>query len=100
MSIQQEVADRLAQLRREKSAHERRDILQGEIAEKVGIGSENYSRYENGKRKIPDPVLIALADYFGVSPGFLRYGDRDFGLVQDAEAPPAEAKVSKRNRAT
>jgi transcriptional regulator with XRE-family HTH domain len=72
---QQEVAERLAQLRREKSARERRDVLQSEIALAAGVSVVTYGRYENGKRKIPDEVIIALAAFYGVKPGFLRYGE-------------------------
>jgi transcriptional regulator with XRE-family HTH domain len=71
---QQELAARVAQLRREKSARERRDVLQGEIAEAVGLSVVTYGRYENGKRKVPDEVVIALAEYFGTTPWFIRYG--------------------------
>lgn len=74
MTHQQEVADRIAQLRREKSARERRDVLQKEIAEAVGISTVTYSRYENGERKIPEEVIQALAAYFGTTAPFLRYG--------------------------
>jgi transcriptional regulator with XRE-family HTH domain len=68
------MAARVAQLRREKSARERRDVLQGEIAEAVGLSVVTYGRYENGKRKVPDEVVIALAEYFGTTPWFIRYG--------------------------
>lgn len=75
MKHQLEVAERLAQLRREKSARERRDVLQAEIALAAGVSVVTYGRYENGRRKIPDDVLIPLAQFYGVTPGFLRYGE-------------------------
>ena len=39
VSHQQEVADRIAQLRREKAARERRDVQQAEVAEAVGVSA-------------------------------------------------------------
>lgn len=74
MTHQRDVADRLAQLRREKSARERRDVTQGEIAGAIGIAAETYSRYENGKRGVPEEVIMALADYFATSAPYIRYG--------------------------
>lgn len=74
MTHQQEVAARLAQLRREKSARERRDIFQEEIAGAIGLSTATYSRYEKGKRKVPREVVIALAVYHGVTPEFIDYG--------------------------
>jgi transcriptional regulator with XRE-family HTH domain len=68
------MAARIAQLRREKSAAERRDVLQAEIAKAAGLSVVTYGRYENGQRKVPDEVVIALADYFGTTPWFIRYG--------------------------
>lgn len=74
MTHQQQIAERLAQLRREKSARERRDIRQDELAKVIRATSETYSRYENGKRSVPDEAIIALAKFYGVSPAFIRYG--------------------------
>jgi transcriptional regulator with XRE-family HTH domain len=75
VSHQQEVADRLAQLRREKSAREHRDVLQSEIADYCGISTVTYGRYEGGRRKVPSEVVIALAKFYGVSPGFISFGE-------------------------
>lgn len=74
MTHQQEIADRLAQLRREKSARERRDVLQREIAKAAGLSVVTYGRYESGQRKVPDEVVISLAGYYGTTPWFIRYG--------------------------
>lgn len=77
MTHQQQVADRLAQLRREKSAREKRDLDQKELADVIGVTPETYSRYENAKRRVPDEAILALAEFYGVSPAFIRYGIRD-----------------------
>jgi transcriptional regulator with XRE-family HTH domain len=70
------LGERLAQLRREKAAAERRDIDQAEIAKAIGIGAkrQNYvSRWENDV--IPkDDIIVKLAAYYGVDPGWLRMG--------------------------
>jgi transcriptional regulator with XRE-family HTH domain len=71
---QQEVAARIAQLRREKSAGEKRDVLQKEIAKAAGVSIVTYGRYESGQRKVPEEVVIALAKYYGTTPWFIRYG--------------------------
>lgn len=95
--LRREVAGRLAQLRREKSAREKRDIGQQELAAVIGATPETYSRYENGKRKVPEEAVVALAAYYGVKPEFVRYGVRDTltiaGLEIDiASIRPASAQ--------
>jgi transcriptional regulator with XRE-family HTH domain len=86
---QQDVAARIAQLRREKSAREHRDVLQKEIARATGLSVVTYGRYENGERKVPDEAIIALAEYYGTTPWFIRYG------VETSERPVAtEVPVS------
>jgi transcriptional regulator with XRE-family HTH domain len=71
------LGQRLAQLRREKAARDHRDIDQAEIAKAIGIGAgkQSYvSRWENDI--IPrDEVLAKLAGYYGVTLGWLRYGE-------------------------
>lgn len=71
---QQAIADRLAQLRRKKAYLEARDVTQAEVAGDIGVSLESYSRYENGKRKVPEHAVQALATYYGVEPSFIRYG--------------------------
>lgn len=67
---------RLAQLRREKAWREARDIDQTEIAKAIGIGAKKQSyvsRWENDV--IPkDEIIVKLAAFYGVNPGWLRYG--------------------------
>jgi transcriptional regulator with XRE-family HTH domain len=103
MTNQQEVAERIAQLRREKSARERKDVTQAMIAEAVGLVPETYSRYENGRRKVPEDVITALAKYFGTTRAFIRYGEETVARVTaDPEpvAKPAKKPDGRRKRAT
>lgn len=95
MTHQQEIADRLAWLRRRKQYEDNRDITQVEMAEVIGATPETYSRYESGKRKVPDEAIFALAKFYGVTPGFIRYGETSteapiyLGRVSDEEAEAA-----------
>lgn len=89
MTHQLEVAKRLAQLRRIKQVEEERDIPQSELAAVVGTTPESYGRYENGRRKVPDDAIIALAKFYGVSPGYIRYGEPAGASGQPTHIQPA-----------
>ena len=52
-----------------------RNLLQKEIAEKVGITQQNYSSIENGINKPSLKVAKKIADYFGVGIDELFFGD-------------------------
>ncbi len=70
------LGERLAQLRREKAANDRRDIDQADVAKAIGLpGKQSYvSRWEADV--IPrDEILKKLADYYEVTIGWLRYGE-------------------------
>jgi transcriptional regulator with XRE-family HTH domain len=69
------LAERVAQLRREKAARERRDISQKEVALEVGVSNPVISETESGKTYPSNATLVKLARYFGVSERFLEYGD-------------------------
>lgn len=81
-------------------------MLQKEIATAVGISTVTYSRYENAERRVPDEVIIALADFFGTTPWFIRYGvdgpvTRVSAEPEPVAKPAAKKKpTSKRKRAT
>lgn len=57
--------ERLAVLKTEKH------ILQKQIAESLNLHLRTYQRYEYGEREPSMSVLVALADYFGVSLDYL-----------------------------
>lgn len=81
---QQEIASRLKQLRRKKSYVEARDVTQEEVAGATGLSLESFSRYENGKRRVPEDAIGTLARYYGVNPAFIRYGIESAAAGSDA----------------
>lgn len=50
-----------------RDLREDRDLTQAKIAALLNIRQNTYSQYENGQRQIPIPLLIKLAEYYGVS---------------------------------
>ena len=54
-----------------KGLREDSDIKQKELADYLGISQRTYSHYENGTRKLPLDILIALAEYYGCSTDYL-----------------------------
>ena len=54
-----------------KGLREDSDIKQKELADYLGISQRTYSHYENGTRKLPLDILIALAEYYGFSTDYL-----------------------------
>ena len=42
-------------------------ISQSQAARGLNLTQTSYNRYENGQRQIPNVILLAMADYFGVS---------------------------------
>ena len=57
--------NRLKELRKEKK------ITQKELADNLGISKRTLGYWENGERQIKPDKAPALADYFGVSVGYL-----------------------------
>lgn len=47
------------------------DLKQKELADILGISQRTYSHYENGTRKIPLDILVALADYYNCSTDYM-----------------------------
>ena len=54
-----------------KGLREDSDIKQKELADALGVSQRAYSHYENGPRKLPLDILIALAEYYGCSTDYL-----------------------------
>ncbi|HFR3948789.1 helix-turn-helix domain-containing protein [Streptococcus suis] len=57
--------NRLKELRKEKK------LTQEELASEIGVSKITILRWENGERQIKPDKAQALADYFGVSVGYL-----------------------------
>lgn len=57
--------NRLKELRQEKK------LSQKELADYLGVNEKTISRWENGESTIKSDKAQALADYFGVSVGYL-----------------------------
>lgn len=73
--------NRLKELRQEKK------LSQKEIAETLGFSLRSFQRMENGESQIKPEKAQQLADYFGVSVGYLLgYSDVRFELEQIEKA--------------
>ena len=73
--------NRLKELRQEKK------LSQKEIAESLGFSLRSFQRMENGESQIKPEKAQLLADYFGVSVGYLLgYSDVRFELEQIEKA--------------
>ena len=57
--------NRLKQLRKEKG------LTQQEVADEIGVTKRTYIYWENGENQIKTNKASQLADYFGVSVGYL-----------------------------
>ena len=53
--------------RRLKDLREDKDLLQKEVAKKLGISQQYYSQYEMGKYTMPIELLIILSQEYNVS---------------------------------
>lgn len=59
------LAERLVKLRSDRKLSRR------EVAASTGMTERTYQRYENSERDPNAPVLLALANYYGVSADYL-----------------------------
>ena len=57
-----------ARIRMLRKAH---GLTQKDVAELLGLSRCAYIRYETGKRPLPVPVLVALADLYCVRTDYL-----------------------------
>ncbi len=58
-------------LKHVRDLREDHDLKQDDLAKILNISQRTYSHYENGTRKIPLDVLVALADYYNCSVDYL-----------------------------
>ena len=54
-----------------RDLREDRDLTQKQVATVLNCSQQVYSNYELGQRDLPLAVLLALADYYGVSTDYI-----------------------------
>ena len=54
-----------------RALREDRDLSQKQLSQALHCSQQVYSNYELGQRDIPTAILIALADFYGVSVDYL-----------------------------
>lgn len=59
----------------ERQATTGRKVTARSVADDLGIPETSFSRYLSKKNPPPDKVTTPMAKYFGVTRGWLRYGD-------------------------
>ena len=74
--------NRLKELRCEKN------LLQKDIANKLGMSQTGYSKYEVGTNDIPTEILKKLSDFYSVSIDYILY-------VTDERKPYSKSKIIK-----
>ena len=77
----------LIQMNRLKELRKEKKLSQKEIAQEMSISEKTLSRWENGESQIKPEKAQQLADFFGVSVGYLLgYSDVRFELEQIEKA--------------
>ena len=70
-----------------KELRKKKKVTQQEVAEAIGITRRGFQKWENGESQIKSNNAQQLADYFGVSVGYLLgYSDVRFELEQIEKA--------------
>lgn len=85
------MGERIAQERREMSARLRRDVTRAEVAQAIGVDGGTVTKWENGEVAPRDDALIRLASFFGVTRGWLRWGELPREAPQPERLPPTQA---------
>ena len=75
-----------------KEIRKKRGISQSQAARGLNITQATYNRYENGQRQIPNALLLAMADFFGVS------ADEILGREIKSDHPPDEEPMTPQIR--
>ena len=60
-------------MNRLKELREDHDLLQKEIAMKIGISQRNYSYFETGQTILTEDILIKLANFYDTNIDYLLY---------------------------
>lgn len=77
--------------RRRKAHEDDRDWSLKDIAETLGTSLANVSRWDSGSNMPGDDLMKRIAAFFGVTPGWLRYGEGE----REARPPRQATGVSK-----
>ena len=78
------MADKYERIR---NLREDSDLTQAQLGAKINVPQRTYAYYENGERMIPPQVLIALAQFYGVSVDYL------LGLTDQKAPYPHKKKL-------
>lgn len=60
-------------MNRLKELREDHDLLQKELAQKIGISQRNYSYFETGQTILTEDILIKLANFYKTNIDYLLY---------------------------
>ncbi|HIF9260433.1 TPA: LexA family transcriptional regulator [Photobacterium damselae] len=71
MTSMEKFAQRLRQLRAEKSAKDGITWTAEKVSKEIGVGQSGYSNYENAVRLPSLDKMILLANFFGESPAYI-----------------------------
>ncbi len=61
----------MERFQRIRDLREDKDLTQREVGTAINVPQRTYAYYESGERMVPPQVLIALAQYYGVSVDYL-----------------------------
>ncbi|MEG1781745.1 MAG: helix-turn-helix transcriptional regulator [Oscillospiraceae bacterium] len=61
----------MAVFKRIRDLREDHDLTQEQVAQELKISQRSYSYYENGQHSLTAELLIALADFYGVSVDYI-----------------------------
>ena len=79
-----------------RALREDRDLKQRELAALLGMAQNTYSQYENGVIEWTAPLLVKLADYYGVSVDYLvkdHMAEREQAAGNSADTARLEQKL-------
>ena len=83
--------NRLKELRKEKK------LTQEELASEIGVSKITILRCENGERQIKPDKAQTLADYFGVSVGYLLGYEDLMDQIEEADAELSKGMALAKN---
>ena len=76
--------NRLKELRLNKKENGKVGVTQQEVADKIGVTKRTYIYWEKNERQIKPEKAQQLADYFGVSVGYLLGYEEYYNIENEA----------------